>query len=83
MKPALYPYTKDKLVQNCISLLTTNGVLEAAYAKSEEVRAVVQQVMDGHKPELQSGETIPADHPDAGAAGAIVRGKQDSHERHK
>ncbi len=71
----LYPYT-DKLVQNCISLLTTKDVLEAAYARSEEVRKVVQQVMDGYKPELQDGENIPAED---SPVGAYALGQQESH----
>jgi hypothetical protein len=44
------PY-KERLIQNCISIITTDGILEAAYAKSEEVRKVVEQVMNGRNPD--------------------------------
>lgn len=73
---------RDSLIQKCISFITTEGVLEGAYAESEAVRAEVQRVIEGYKPALKGGENIPADHPDAGAAGAIALAKQASHARH-
>lgn len=79
MAPDLYPYT-DKLVQNCISLLTTEGVFEAAFAQSEEVKKRVAAVLAAYKPELQDGESIPAEE---SPAGGYALGKQASQERHR
>jgi hypothetical protein len=77
------PY-KERLVQQCISILTTQDVLKEAYAQSEAVRQVVAQVMAGYHPDSQfpTGENISANDPRAGAAGAIVMGKEASHRRY-
>ncbi len=75
-----YPYTDDKLVQSCIKLLTTDGVLEAVCTQSEKVRKRATEVLAAYKPELQGGENIPAE---ASPVGGYALGQQASQERHR
>lgn len=70
----------DILVKQLISLVTTEGVLERACEESEEVKARVLQIIEGQKPKLQSGESVPAE--ESPACGYAL-GKQASHQRHK
>lgn len=72
---ALNEDPQKRNVQQLISLITTDGILEEASAQNEEVRKRLHQVL---KPILKGGDNVPAEE---SPVGGYALGQQARHNR--